>query len=308
MDSLFTLFVFLLVVFLAILLLFSSKRIARATTYIQESYSKVGEALQRFISNAIFVKTNNLDDRMHTEYEDAVDAVYLFGRKVARLTAALGPLANLLVQICIILIVVFGIYRVQSGALDYAGLSMFIMLMYILIAPIGTIFNGVSTFAAAYAAFKRFDLFIDTPSIDKALPSKKDKTSKVSSFPILKFTNVDMRYKDDGPLIIKNFSYEFPSKGLVAITGQSGVGKTTLALLATGVISPSSGTISINDEDIRNIGFKVVREKIITFVMQNAPMWGRTVRESLLLDRQSSNCDLDQWINKVLLSLSLIHI
>ena len=59
----------------------------------------------------------------------------------------------------------------------------------------------------------------------------------------LKLINVTKRYDEDRPPIIDNFSYEFPENGIFLLTGASGIGKTTLLNIISGLDTNYSGEI-----------------------------------------------------------------
>lgn len=65
---------------------------------------------------------------------------------------------------------------------------------------------------------------------------------------MIKVENVSIAFNDK--TVLNNFSFDFPQKGVVLITGASGCGKTTLAKIIMGAIKADSGTVNTNNAKI----------------------------------------------------------
>lgn len=93
--------------------------------------------------------------------------------------------------------------------------------------------------------------------------------------------NLTFCYLPDQP-IIENFSVEFPSGAITALTGKNGCGKSTLMKIITGILRPQSGKIMVDGEDLTRFTIAQIAEKI-GFVMQNpeCQILGMTVREEM---------------------------
>lgn len=82
--------------------------------------------------------------------------------------------------------------------------------------------------------------------------------------------------------ILDDVSFELPDKGLLAIFGKSGSGKTTLLNIIGGLDKPSSGSVSINEQQITNFNRDKIRNKQIGYIFQNYYLEsGYTVEEIL---------------------------
>ncbi|AOZ73210.1 hypothetical protein BK816_07825 [Boudabousia tangfeifanii] len=93
--------------------------------------------------------------------------------------------------------------------------------------------------------------------------------------PTLAVENLNFRYAKNLPLVIKNFSYDFPSGAAIALTGQSGCGKSTLLYLCGLLLNPSSGQIWLNHENTTLLNDQERsrrRNQNIGFVFQNAEL------------------------------------
>lgn len=90
--------------------------------------------------------------------------------------------------------------------------------------------------------------------VAKLLPAaQRDRSAAADAAPILRMKNVSFGYDKKNGLIIDGLNLEINSGSIVSLLGANGCGKTTLALLACGVLKPYSGRVSVNGRN-KNIG------------------------------------------------------
>ena len=70
---------------------------------------------------------------------------------------------------------------------------------------------------------------------------------------VLKAKNVSFRYKDDGPWILDNVSFEVQEGERIGLRGKSGIGKTTLCRLLAGYEKPTSGEVLLDGKPVSAI-------------------------------------------------------
>lgn len=86
---------------------------------------------------------------------------------------------------------------------------------------------------------------------------------------VLKLENVNYSYAGAGKTVIKDLSYEFEKGKIYSIVGRSGAGKTTLLSLLSGLASPTSGKIYLNDQDIDKIDKYEYRSRCVGVIFQS---------------------------------------
>lgn len=99
-------------------------------------------------------------------------------------------------------------------------------------------------------------------------------------FESLRFENVSYSY-DSGHPILDHVSFELAGHKTVVIVGSTGAGKTTLASLIPGFLTPTEGDIFINDLPLSNIRTESLRRNV-SFVYQEHNLFSESVRENLL--------------------------
>lgn len=94
------------------------------------------------------------------------------------------------------------------------------------------------------------------------------------------FEDVDFSYGYGAPLILKKCSFIIEPGEVVAITGASGAGKSTIAKILLGVHDHQSGRVSIGGQDIRSLGKRVVRENTAC-VFQSDQLFAGSLAENI---------------------------
>jgi ATP-binding cassette subfamily B protein len=112
--------------------------------------------------------------------------------------------------------------------------------------------------------------------------------------PPIRFDQVDFRYEQRPALVLNNLSFTIAPGSTLAIVGQSGAGKTTLAMLLLGFYQPSAGRIWIGNQRLQDWPLANLR-RLITWLPQEPPILSGSVRDNLLLVApNASQLELDQ--------------
>ncbi|MBM3602613.1 MAG: ABC transporter ATP-binding protein, partial [Alphaproteobacteria bacterium] len=116
---------------------------------------------------------------------------------------------------------------------------------------------------------------IDTPPLPFA-------TFPLMHPPAIRFDGVTFRYQQRPTLVLDNLSFTIAPGSNLAIVGQSGAGKTTLAMLLLGFYQPIAGEIWIGDRRLQDWSLTRLRQ-MITWLPQEPPILSGSVRDNLLL-------------------------
>lgn len=98
--------------------------------------------------------------------------------------------------------------------------------------------------------------------------------------PLVVFNGVSFRYSPERPLVLDTVTLAVPARGLTAIVGPSGAGKTTLFSLLERFYEPDTGTITFAGHELRIWSRRVLRAQI-GYVEQDAPVLAGTLRDNL---------------------------
>ena len=128
------------------------------------------------------------------------------------------------------------------------------------------------------AACERIFKLLDT---DSQLKYLTDKPLQPSTFENdIVFNDVSFSYTPNSPEIISHFDLTIKKGQFVAIVGQTGSGKSTIANLVSRFYDPSNGIITMDGQDLRNIDNTALR-KLIGIVSQDTFLFNGTIRENI---------------------------
>ncbi len=105
----------------------------------------------------------------------------------------------------------------------------------------------------------------------------------------ISFKDVHFAYDPARP-ILKGVSFDVPAGKTVAIVGPSGAGKSTLSRLVQRFYDPSSGAITIDGQDIRDVTQKSLR-KVIGMVPQDTVLFNDTIAYNIRYGRPGASDD-----------------
>jgi ATP-binding cassette subfamily B protein len=258
-------------------------RIRRATERSQAAVGGMGSVLERALGGFRTVKASGAEEREIATVGEAARRAWRRGVEVAGWTALVEASAGLAVQVSFLAVLGVGGLRVASGALPLSSLIAFLLYLFLLADPITSLVNGASQVQAGLAAVVRLQELENLPTE----PPTTRGTSLLasSSGPAsVAFTEVWLRYRypQDTAWVHRDLTFKLPSGGMTAIVGPSGAGKSTIFALLERYYEPQSGTISVDDRDIRGWPLPDLRAAI-GYVEQDAPILAGTLRDNLCL-------------------------
>lgn len=192
-------------------------------------------------------------------YNRQVRRLFGLGRRESILNATFFASSGFVGNITILAILFIGGRHVREGAMTIGELTSFLMYT----AYAGSALFGLSGFYSELmkgvgAASRLFELQDREPS----MPATKG-VKMQSARGIIEFKDVSFSYPTRPAVnIFTNLTFSIPHGTNVAIVGPSGGGKSTISSLLLRFYTPSSGTISINGQDISAVNIKSLRRKI----------------------------------------------
>jgi ATP-binding cassette subfamily B protein len=184
-----------------------------------------------------------------------------------------------------VVIVVAGGIWIAAGALEISSLLVFILYAAYLTKPIPVLTELLPFYQSGFAGFVRFREIMDTvPDITDAEDAVELKVTEGR----VEFKNVSFRYGEGHEYVLNNVSLAVQPGETVAITGRSGIGKTTLCSLIPRLYEASGGAIYIDGTDIRGVTLDSLRRQIGT-VRQENYLFAGTVMENILYGKPGAS-------------------
>ncbi|KKP24484.1 MAG: ABC transporter, ATP-binding protein [candidate division TM6 bacterium GW2011_GWF2_28_16] len=176
-------------------------------------------------------------------------------------------------------------HQIISGEITAGQLTAFFASVLLSYQPLKRLINVYAEVQYGLAAADRiFDL------MNKVYPAQiKEKTETLNNQNIntIEFINTNFSYNQE-TTVLENINLKINSSESIGIIGQSGAGKSTLCDLLLSFISPTSGTILINNLDINNIPEEELRNKI-GYVGQKTFLFNDTVIENVSYSQESKS-------------------
>ncbi len=171
-----------------------------------------------------------------------------------------------------VIVLWIGFGMVLEGAVTAGSIMTFYALLAFFIEPIKNLIELQPMLQTAIVAAERLNDIMDTHVEDQEGVPVPDQ-------PEIKFKNVSFRY-GNRDLVIKDLSFSVKEGEKIAIVGESGCGKTTIAKLLLGFYCCEGGEISIGNASIKDISKSDLRRKI-SYVSQETFLFSDTIKENI---------------------------
>lgn len=176
-----------------------------------------------------------------------------------------------------LVVIVAGGIMFTKNMVNVTDFVTFLLYINIFTDPVKTLIDFTEQFQNGYSGYERFRQILDMEPEIKDKEGAKELTNVVGN---IKFDDVSFRYNDNDHRVLKHINLEIPAGSYIALVGSSGAGKTTLCNLIPRFYDVTKGSISIDDEDIRNVKLKSLR-KNIGMVQQDVYLFAGTIYENI---------------------------
>ncbi len=182
------------------------------------------------------------------------------------------------------LVLLVGGYRVLDGGLEVGALLALLLYAKRFFQPVDQMAMFYNSFQSASAALEKVSGLLE--EIPTVRPPKNPVELKDAKGDI-RFDGVEFRY-GDGPLILPRLDLHIPAGQTVALVGQTGAGKSTLAKLIARFYDPSAGAVLLDGVDLRNLTQRDLRRAVV-MVTQEAFLFSGSVAENIALGRPGAS-------------------
>jgi len=262
-------------------------RLRRASDSAQQQSSRESSFLQEHLSSIVQVQL--------LRQEQSQIQAFLY-RAMARVKALNDrALTEILFTTCYmaiiavgaIMILGYGGYQVFVGTLSIGGLVAFYSYMARLFDPLYATVEIYSRLNRLRTSVGRIlEVFATSPSVLE-YPNPVHLPSPVRG--CLELGRVSFSY-GNGPLVVEDLNLKIEAGEKIALVGASGSGKSTIAKLIARLYDVNQGTVRFDGIDIRSVRLESHRARVC-YLMQDAVLFDRTLKENLLLGKPSATPD-----------------
>src|SRR5205807_4604741 len=198
-----------------------------------------------------------------------------------RLASTFGPGITLLGRLTTASVLLFGGYLVVQGQLTLGVLTAFVLYLRQFFEPMQDLSQFYNVFQAAGAALEKLAGVIEErPTVPEPVTPVRMGAIKGA----VAFEKVTFAYRDKP--VLHDSDLRIPAGQIVALVGETGAGKTTMARLMARFYDPTSGRVTLDGVDLRSIAVSDLRRAIV-MVTQESFLFSGTVGDNILLDRKS---------------------
>ncbi len=224
------------------------------------------------------ITSYNLAGYQYNKFNKEIHDSFDVNMSLVKRSAWMSPIMYTIASVGIALVMAFGTYLVLSGKMTSGSLLSFVTSLLLLYKPVKTLGNTLTSLQNIFVSLCRtLELFDIEPEI-------KDKENAIELTEVregVALENVWFEYVKGTP-VLKGINLSAHVGETVAIVGNSGGGKTTIANLIPRFYDVTGGAIKIDGIDIRDYTLTSLREHI-SVVFQDNFLFSGTIRENLVM-------------------------
>ena len=269
-------------VFLAVAMVMR-KRMARASVGAKEKTGHINQEIESSLSGVRTAKAF-ANEAAEIDRFNAANEIYKTSKREFHKAMGLFH-SSVEFFLCLlnVIIVGFGGYYVMRGEMDYRDLITFNLYIASFVNPMRKLSNFSELFANGFAGLNRF---VEVMRTEPTVQDKPDAKALENVRGQIDIDHVSFAY--DGDLaVLHDVSMQVRPGETIAIVGPSGGGKTTLCQLIPRFYDVSSGSISIDGLDIRDVTQRSLHENI-GIVQQDVFLFADTVFENIRYGRPNA--------------------
>jgi subfamily B ATP-binding cassette protein MsbA len=284
-----SLIVLLPLVYLAVK--FSTSRIRKGSARVQESMGKMTHLLDENISGNDLIKIYQAQNSENNKFFNIINTIRQQRFKVAMASGLNTSIVNVLIGLSLACVVYFSSTFLTMSAGDFLA---YFTAMGMLVKPAKTLININKPLQQGIVAGQSVFRLIDED------PESNPSTKSIDSISgDICFDNVSFSY-DNEKSSLNNINLTIKKGEAIALVGSTGSGKTTIVNLLTRFYNPTSGNISINDEDIFSFEIESYRSNF-SYVDQNVRLFNDTISGNIAFG-QKETMPMDSIINAAKIS------
>ncbi|MEQ9466403.1 MAG: ABC transporter ATP-binding protein [Ekhidna sp.] len=248
--------------------------------------AEVTGRLTETLNGVRVIKGFNAEEQENTIFEQGVLKLYNNIKSSLTATAFVTSSATFLLGLASVGIMGIGGYYIINGDMTIGDFLAFTLYLGFMIAPIVQMSNIGSQLTEAFAGLDRTEeiMKMDPENLPDKRPIILD-----SIYGDIEFKDVSFAYEENKD-VLHDINFKAPPGSVTALVGSSGSGKSTTASLAATFLTPQSGLITIDGQDLSKVNLESYR-KHLGVVLQDDFLFEGTIRENIIFPRPNATED-----------------
>ncbi|WP_238162036.1 ABC transporter ATP-binding protein [Kribbella antibiotica] len=219
--------------------------------------------------------------RQHVQRQFDDEAINLYNTEITkvRLASRFWSFLGVIPNLTLVIVLLLGALAVGRQSITLGTLVAFITLMLSLVWPVTSLGGILAMAQEAMTAADRISEILDTHSVIQSGPIALE-----HSRGHLRFEHVGFQFSDDSSEILHDINLDLTPGTTLALVGATGSGKTTLTSLVPRLYDVTSGRITIDGHDIRDLTLYSLRTAVAS-AFDDPTLFSMSVRENLTLGR-----------------------
>ncbi len=275
-----------IVVWVCFLPLFASlryfqRRLSAAYGVVRQQVGVMLSAVSEPVVGAATVRSYGIERRTQDRIDTAIDRYQAASTRAQGLTAFSFSLGGVSAGLANAGVLIFGVLLGVDGDITAGRVLAFAFLVTLFVGPVQIGTQVLTDAQNAIAGWRRVIGILDTPAdvVDPGANGVRLPDQPVT----IEFAGVGFAYPD-GPPVLHDVDLVVAPNTRVAVVGETGSGKTTLAKLLTRLMDPTSGSVSLDGVDLREVPFDSLRDRVV-LVPQEGFLFDSTLRANALYGR-----------------------
>ena len=251
---------------------------------VQQRVAELTAQAEESVTGIRVVKAFAREDHQFERFQGAVDRLFDQSIRSTRIQAFFTPLIGALPQIGTALVLLVGGHAVLNGTIDLGEFTAFYVYMLMLAGPLRTVGMALGMGQRAIAAGNRLFEVLDR---EPELTSKPDAKPLPAGGGAVRFEDVSLSYGPEAPAALRGIDLEVAAGSRIALVGPSGSGKTSLAALLARLYDPTTGSVSIDGADLRDVDLTSLRRQI-AYVSDDSFLFSDTIANNISYARSDA--------------------
>ena len=273
----------------AIVILFSlfQNRLIKINREVRELNSTITSDFNEGITGARTIKSLVIEDKMFNDFEENTSKMQKTAVRASGIRGAFQATLNIASSLGLAVVLWKGGYLAAD---DIGMFSLFMTYAEGMMEPVRWLIDAISDLITTQVNIERYFKILNTRSDVEDTPEviekygdtfqpKKDNWEQVSGD--IEFDDVTFRYPDGDENVLEHFSLKIPFGMNLAIVGETGAGKSTIANLVCRFFEPTSGRILLDGIDLRERS-QLWLHSSIGYVQQTPHLFSGTIKDNLL--------------------------